>query len=73
MNVQEFSALKEGDKVRNYANGDGGGTGEVVETTDSGVRVVWGNRHDRETRFFYSVAGTAWFQWTRIDVQDGAA
>lgn len=70
MNLQEFSALKVGDKIENPSVG-GGGVGEVVETTSSGVRVVWGERHDRETRFFYSVVSTAWMNWTRHDAPTG--
>lgn len=61
MNVREFAALKPGDKVNNPAAG--GGTGEIVEATNSGVRVVWGTRHEHETRFFYSIVGTAWMSW----------
>jgi hypothetical protein len=69
MNLQEFSALKEGDKIVNHAIGGGiyvRGHGEVVECTPSGVRVVWGPRHDRETKFFYSVVGTAWMPWSKV-------
>lgn len=66
MNITEFAALKVGDKVQNLALG-GSGAGEVVETTESGVRVVWGARHDRETRFFYSGVGTAWFHWSKVE------
>jgi hypothetical protein len=65
MNVEQFAALKVGDKIVNAMNNDT--TGEIVEATDSGVRVVWGERHDRETRFFYSVAGTSWFHWSKVE------
>jgi len=65
MTLQEFAALKVGDKIENHAIG-GTGHGEIVETTPSGVRVVWGPRHDRETKFFYSVVGTAWMQWSKV-------
>lgn len=64
MNLKEFSALKKGDKIENPSTGSPG-SGEIVETTDSGVRVVWGPRHDRETRFFYSVVGTSWMNWAK--------
>jgi hypothetical protein len=65
MNLQEFSALTPGDKIENHAAG-GTGRGEIVECTSSGVRVVWGPRHDKETKFFYSVVGTAWMQWSKV-------
>ena len=65
MNINEFAALKVGDKIENPSHG-GASVGEVVETTPSGVRIVWGPRHDRETKFFYSVVGTAWMQWSKV-------
>jgi hypothetical protein len=65
MNIKEFSALKVGDKIENQLNVIPS-TGEVIETTSSGVRVVWGRRHDREMKFFYSVVGTAWTQWSKV-------
>lgn len=64
MNIKEFAALKVGDKIENPAMGLG--RGEVIECTSSGVHVVWGPRHDRETKFFYSVVGTAWTQWSIV-------
>lgn len=66
MNLQEFSKLKVGDRIDNLSQGNDD-TGEVVEMTPSGVRVVWGPRHEHETRFFYSVQSTAWMQWTKVD------
>ena len=65
MNLKEFSALKVGDKINNPAIGDLN-FGEIVECTPSGVRVVWGPRHERETKFFYSVVGTLWMQWSNV-------
>lgn len=64
MNIKEFSALKVGDKIENPSAGSG--TGVIVETTDNGVRVVWGERQERETRFFYNVVGTAWMNWVKV-------
>lgn len=61
MNIKEFAALKAGDKIENVFSHS---VGEVVEATDSGVRVVWGSRHEHETRFFYSVVGTSWMNWS---------
>jgi hypothetical protein len=66
MNLKEFGALKVGDKIENPSL-DKTSTGEIVECTSSGVRVVWGNRHGHETRFFYSVVGTAWMNWSKVD------
>lgn len=65
VNIKEFAALKPGDKIENPSHG-GASVGEVVEATDSGVRVVWGPRHDSEHKFFYSVVGTAWMNWNRV-------
>jgi len=62
MNITEFAALKVGDKIDNPMSQS---AGTIVETTESGVRVVWGERHGHETRFFYSAQSTAWTHWTR--------
>lgn len=61
MNLQEFAALKAGDKIENPSTGS---AGEVTEATPSGVRIVWGARHQHEHPFFYSVQSTAWMNWT---------
>lgn len=66
MNIKEFAALKVGDKIENPSHG-GASIGEITEATPSGVRLVWGPRHDRETKFFYSVISTAWMQWDKIE------
>jgi hypothetical protein len=71
MNIKEFGALKAGDHVENGMNNNC--RGEVIETTDSGVRVVWGPRHDRETKFFYSVQSTAWMHWSKAEAELPAA
>jgi hypothetical protein len=65
VNIKEFAALKAGDYVTNGINA--GSRGEVVETSDSGVRVIWGPRHTRETMFFYSVNSTAWMHWSVVE------
>lgn len=65
MNVKQFAALKVGDKIENPALG--GSQGEVVEVTGNGVRLVWGPRHEHETRFFYAVNNTAWMQWNLVE------
>lgn len=64
MNLEQFSALKLGDKITNPMN-DGDVRGEVVEKLKSGVYVVWGERRVRETRFYYSVVSTAWMCWAK--------
>jgi len=65
MNIEEFAALKVGNKITNPMNQ--GATGEVVSVEAGGVRVVWGPRHDHETRFYYSVNTTAWMHWSKND------
>lgn len=65
MNIKEFGALKVGDKIDNLVSA-GLNRGEVIECTSSGVRVVWGPRHHREMKFFYSVVGTSWMQWSKV-------
>ena len=62
MNLKEFAALRVGDHVENGMNNNC--RGEVIETSDSGVRLVWGPRHGRETAFFYSINSTAWMHWS---------
>lgn len=68
MNMQEFAALKVGDKIENPMNGS---TGEVTATSDGGVRVVWGRRMFAQaapsTSFFYSVQSTAWMHWRKAE------
>lgn len=61
MNIREFAALKVGDKIMNPMNH--GNVAEVVETSDSGVRICW---QGSQTRFFYSVNSTAWMHWSKI-------
>jgi len=65
MNLKEFAALKVGDMIENPSTGNPG-AGEIVEAASNGVRVVWGGRHDKETRFFYSVVGTSWMNWNKL-------
>jgi len=65
MDVQEFSALKAGDKVY---NGLTGSHGTVTETDKTGVRVRWGDgTPGRTVDFHFSIQGTAWFHWTKED------
>lgn len=67
MNLQEFASLKIGDKIDNPLTGS---AGEVIDTSASGIRVVWGPRHARETPFFYSGMTTTWFHWTKAGAED---
>jgi hypothetical protein len=62
MTLQEFAALKPGDKIRNeFTNSDGA----VTETDARGVHVAWGG--NRIVTFFYSAQSSAWVQWGKID------
>ena len=70
MNIQEFAALKVGDKVENAATYS---KGEITKTVDAGVFVVWGTRSALEREFFYSAVGTAWFQWNKPGAESGAS
>ena len=63
MNVQEFAALRVDDVIRNEMSGN---NGVVVEVEPMGVRLRWGGAQSGPT-WFYSVQGTAWFHWTKIE------
>lgn len=63
MNISEFSALKIGDKIENVHTQS---TGEVTGTSDSGVHVRWGPISSAMP-FFYSVVGTSWFHWSKVE------
>lgn len=65
MNLQQFAALKAGDKVCNNMFGERP-PGVVTETNSTGVRVSWGGT---ATTFEYSVQSTAWFHWSLADEQ----
>jgi hypothetical protein len=60
MNLQEFAALKAGDKISNPMNP--GSSGTISKTSESGVHVKWGSS---TMEFYYSVNTTAWTHWTR--------
>lgn len=59
MTVQEFAALKTGDKISNMFSGS---TGTIDSTADNGVYVKWS---DNSPPFFYAVNSTAWMHWTK--------
>lgn len=63
MNVQEFAALKVGDKVLNNMLGERP-SGRVTEVNDKGVRISWGGT---ATTFHYPVNSTAWFHWSKVE------
>lgn len=63
MNIEEFAALKVGDKITNPMNP--GAAGEVASVEAGGLRIVWGERGPNETRFYYSVNTTAWMHWSK--------
>lgn len=62
MNLQQFAALKPGDKI---SNPFGFSHGVVASVSDSGVRVRW---EPATMDFFYSVNSTAWMHWTTDEV-----
>lgn len=62
MNLQEFAALKVGDKIENHLSQS---SGEVTEVTKYGVRVRWGTLESGIVTFLYSVQGTTWFHWSK--------
>lgn len=64
MMLQEFAALKPGDKIANPMN-NSSAEGTVTRLGTGGLYVVWGKRFDRETEFFYSVQSTAWMHWDK--------
>lgn len=64
MNLQEFAALKKGDKIENNAM-NGTSTGTVIAVDGQGVHVAWGKPDAMP--FGYSVQSTAWFHWTKLD------
>jgi hypothetical protein len=63
MNLQEFAALKVGDKVDNVMASS---QGEVTEVNAHGVRVRWGMGRTGTITFNYTVQSTAWFHWDRV-------
>jgi hypothetical protein len=62
MNVDEFSALKVGDKVQNGMLMNEPGT--VCERTPHSVKIKWGNNN---TPYTYLIVGTAWFHWVKVE------
>jgi len=64
MNINEFSALKVGDKISSML----GAEGTVTEVDDRGIRVRWGDqRSTNDPTFFFSVNSRAWTHWSKID------
>jgi hypothetical protein len=63
MNLQEFAALRVGDKISNPMSQS---TGEIVDTTDAGVYVRWGTAVQP---FFFNVRSTAWMHWTKQEAE----
>lgn len=63
MTLQEFAALKVGDKIHNYMMP--GSVAEVTETTDSGVRIRW--QGAAKMTFLYAVNSTAWMHWSKAE------
>lgn len=61
MNLQEFAALKAGDKITSMF----GAAGTITEANDRGVRVCWGEIHANNVTFFFGVNSTAWMHWSK--------
>jgi hypothetical protein len=61
MNLQQFAALKPGDKIENVFSNS---RGEVTEASNRGVSLRWS---DSSPPFFYSVNSTAWMHWSKVD------
>lgn len=69
MNLQQFAALKVGDKIENAFTG---GVGTVTEVTEGGVRVRWGLVDGSSgVTYFFSVNSTAWMHWSKADDNAG--
>lgn len=67
MTLQEFAALKVGDKIENHMSNS---HGEVVTTDASGVRVCWdraGQLPEGEVTWHYSVTSRAWSHWSKAE------
>jgi hypothetical protein len=64
MNLQEFAALKAGDKIENHMSQS---RGEVTEVNAQGVRVSWGSTNPGRVVFTYTVNSTAWFHWSKVE------
>lgn len=62
MNLQEFAALKVGDKIENPMLNS---MGTVSEVTKQGVRIAWEGSRSAIT-FQYTVQNTSWFHWSKI-------
>lgn len=70
MNLNEFNALKPGDRIENAMSGS---TGEVVEADTKGVRVCWGLAPDTATGSrHYSRFSTIWFHWSKVEADPAA-
>ncbi len=62
MNLQEFAALKVGDKIENAFFGS---TGEVAEVNAQGVRLRWDG--GTGVTFTYTPMMTAWMHWSKVE------
>lgn len=63
MNIQEFAALRVGDKINNLM---GNSSGIVTGVFDSGVVVRWGVAGGG-VDFKYTINTTSWFHWSKAD------
>lgn len=68
MNLNEFNALKAGDRIENAMSNS---TGEVVEADSKGVNVRW-KYDERGTTRHYSRYSTIWFHWSKVEADPAA-
>lgn len=66
MNLQQFAALKPGDKIENLLSSS---KGEIASISDAGVHVAWAGNHVRT--FFFAAESNAWSHWTKIEPEGG--
>lgn len=65
MNIQEFAALKAGDRLENPMTQS---RGVVVEVTAAGVKVRWGDgTPGKDVTFTYTPQTTSWYHWQKAD------
>lgn len=68
MNLQEFSALKVGDRIVVLMNHS---KGVISSVTNAGVQIQWGVDEPMPgvMAFPYSVQSTAWFHWDKATTE----
>lgn len=67
MTLQEFAALKVGDKI---VNGMNGSEGVVTGINDKGITLQW---PPSTMEYSFTAQSTAWMHWRRADAEDEGA